>query len=96
MQNFKAICFGLGRQLSKISNLKVYIDDGNDAVSGKLIKVLHNWSCFWTWTSTYDTTWFAFDENQPEISTVTLCVENDQCKVSGMSNVMVNSMAVYA
>jgi hypothetical protein len=96
MQNARAIFFGLGREKSKISNLKVYIDEENDAAGGKLIKVPHHWPCFWTFRDMYDTAWFAFNEKQTEISAVRLCVENYRCKVSGMSDVMMISMAVYA
>ena len=96
MQNAQAIFFGLGKELSNISNLKVYIDKRDDAVSGKLIQVPHDWPCFWTWSRRYNTVWFAFNESQPEISTLRLCVENDECKLSGMSNAMMISMAVYA
>jgi len=96
MQNAQAIFFGFGQGLSNFTNLRVYIDSENNSANGRLIKVPNDWPCYWTWRDMYDTWWFAFDDKQPKISSMQLCVEHERCETSGISNNMLISMAVYA
>ena len=55
------------------------------------------WECFWSWKDIYDPMWFAFAEEQPQISSIRICVENDRCeeREDGKSEAMLVSMAVY-
>jgi len=81
MQNVQAMFLAFGSGLSNISDMKVYIDSDTNPVNGKLINVPHDWPCFWTWSDIYNTKWFAFSEEQPKVSSMTVCVESEQCDV---------------
>lgn len=95
MQNVQAMFLGFGRGMSDITDLKVYIESDSKDVNGKLIRDLHDWPCFWAWRDIYDSLWFAFSEEQPKISSIQICVENEQCEDNGQSDAMLISMAVY-
>jgi len=95
MQNVQAMFLGFGLGMSDIIDLKVFIESDSKDVNGKLIRDLHDWPCFWAWRDIYDSLWFAFSEEQPKISTMQICVENEQCEDNGQSDVMLISMAVY-
>ena len=88
MQNVRGIFLGFARGMSNIDNMNVYIvesDDKRTPVSGRLIRVPHDWPCFWTWNDVYDSFWFAFSEEedqQRDISSLSMCVENSQCDSS--------------
>ena len=96
MQNVQAMFLAFGKRLSDITDMKVYIDSDTNPVNGTLISVPHDWPCFWSWNGIYDTKWFAFSEEQPEVSSMSVCVESEQCDVRGQSEAMMISMAVYA
>ena len=88
MQNVRGLFLGFAPGMSNIDNMNVYIvesDDKRTPVSGRLIRVPHDWPCFWTWNAIYDSFWFAFSEEedqQRDISSLSMCVENSQCDSS--------------
>jgi hypothetical protein len=95
MRNVQAIFLGFGRGMSDATDLKVYINSESTFTAGKLIKVPHDWPCFWSWADVYDAWWFALDAEQPSVSSMSMCVENTRCEMSEPSGAMLISMAVY-
>lgn len=96
MQNVKAIFLAFGTGLSNMTDMRVYIDSDTNPVHGTLIHVPNDWPCFWSWANIYDTKWFAFSREQPPVSSMSICVESNNCNMSGQSEAMMMSMAVYA
>ena len=97
MDNVRAMYLGFYKPKNKpsknVDNLKVFMESGEDGkrtpVSGNLIKVPHNWPCFWAWTNIYDSFWFAFsneEDQQRDFTSLSICAENSQCK-SNYTNV---------
>ena len=98
IQNAYSLFFGFGPGLSDVDALRVYINSDEEHVKGKLVRVKdEEWECSWSWKDIYDPLWFAFDKEQPQISSIRICVENDRCeeREDGQSKAMLISMAVY-
>jgi len=108
MDNVRAMFLGFAPGKSTVDKLKLYMEPGEDGkltpINGKLIKVPHDWPCFWTWTGVYDSFWFAFldeEDQQRDFTSLSICVENSQCESSDAnadpgSGAVLISMALYS
>mmetsp|Transcript_16016 Transcript_16016/g.30221 ORF Transcript_16016/g.30221 Transcript_16016/m.30221 type:complete len:668 (-) Transcript_16016:52-2055(-) len=100
LKKVKSVFLGFAKNMSNISNLKVRVnqearDEQGTFLTGKLIKVPHDWECFWTWEDVYDSQWFIFPEIQDRLFSFQVCVENNQCVVNNDSGVALISISVY-
>lgn len=103
IRSVKALFLGFALGLSDVNILKVKIGSKskkhniNVDVNGKLVKVPSDWPCFWSWKAFYDSMWFDFAEEQHQVSSIHVCVENDKCEndSQGGSGAMLISMAIY-
>lgn len=104
MNDVQSLFLGFALGFSDIKNLNVYIGSAeqNANVDGRLIRVLEKeWPCFWSWQDIYSPMWFAFSEQQTNVSNIYLCVESDNCDEEGkqeqnmQSQAFLISVAVY-
>jgi hypothetical protein len=89
---FLAFAIGAGN----VSDVKVYINAENTFVPGNLLhEDTRSMPCFWNWKDQFDTRWFAFSDEIESISSLSLCVENDQCQWDATSGAMMIATAIY-
>jgi len=99
MKNVSSLFLGFGEKDSDFDTMKVYIKSSEDKnvaeyVNGKVIRP-KGWRCFWNWPNRYSTTWFAFKEEQLEVSSIYMCVESSKCQNEGQSGTILEVLAVY-
>lgn len=96
IKNAQSLFLAFGPGFSVVRTLKVFIGSDKQNVEGKLIRVSREeWPCFWSWEDVYDPMWFAFSQEQARISSMQLCVENEECDSDEKSQAMLVSIAVY-
>lgn len=99
MKNIQSIFLGFGKNMSDVSKMKVLINEEGDFLRGKLIKVSHDWNCFWSWQDIYESMWFVLPRRivqpQTKVASLQFCVQNKQCLQGHNSGVSLISMAVY-
>jgi len=100
MKNVSSLFLGFREEGSHFDTMKVYIKSSNDRnvaenVNGKPIWP-ENRGCFWNWPTTdYFTTWFAFEENHIEVSSIYMSVESTKCQDEGQSGSTLKFLTVY-
>lgn len=98
LQNARTIFFGFGR-IRPFDKLQIYVDTKapKTADVGKLIPMddrNDRWPCVWNFHF-YHAYWFLLEHGQEELSTISLCVESNQCMESQSSDMMLVSLAIY-
>ena len=102
MKDVQSLFLGFAPQFSDVRNLKVYVDSVERNVDGRLIRALNEeWPCFWSWQNMYTPMWFAFSKEQASVSSIHICVENNNCDKEDdqtqekQSQVLLISIAAY-